>query len=236
MFTTIRRYHVKHPGQTAEVGRRVEQGLVPILKQQSGFVSYTAVDAGQDVAVSVSVYADRNAADAANRAAASWVKDNLADLIGAAEVTMGEQIVAATAASHEQQNLSVVRRGYDAFGRGDIPGLLTLLDPQVSWTTPGPADLPTAGARSGHAAVNTFFQNLASTGDILRFEPKEFIAQGDHVVVLGDDTTRVKATGKTVEFRWAHVFTLREGKVVSFEEIGDTTALVAEIRSAHAKL
>jgi uncharacterized protein len=235
MFTTMRRYHVKQPGQAAEVGRRVERGLLPILTQQSGFVSYAAVDAGGDVAVSVSVYADRNAAEAANQAAASWVKENLADLVGPAEVTMGEQIVQATA-SHEQRNLEVVRQGYDAFGRGDIPGLMTLLDPQVAWTTPGPADLPTAGARRGHAAVGDFFQKLASIGDILRFEPKEFITHGDHVVVLGDDTTRVKATGKTVDFRWTHVFTLREGKVVSFEEIGDVSALVAEIRSVHAKV
>ena len=44
----------------------------------------------------------------------------------------------------EQENLEVVRKGYEAFGRGDIPGLLSLLDPQISWVTPGPKDLPIA--------------------------------------------------------------------------------------------
>jgi ketosteroid isomerase-like protein len=137
---------------------------------------------------------------------------------------------------NEEQNLDIVRRGYDAFGRGDIPGLLSLLDAQVSWVTPGPADLPTAGTRQGHQAVREFFGTLSNLGDILRFEPKDFIAQGDRVVVLGDDTTRVKATGKSVEFRWAHVFTVRSGKVVAFEEIGDVSALVAEVRSAQARV
>jgi hypothetical protein len=235
MFTTIRRYQVKKSGQAAEVGRRAERGLVPILSRQPGFVSYSLIDAGQDVELSISVFVDRSAADAANRVAASWVKDNLGDLVGAPDVTMGERLVNAIAAP-EQQNLNVVRQGYAAFARGDIPCLLTLLDPQVQWTTPGPADLPTAGSRRGHAAVDDFFRSLTAVGDILRFEPKEFIAQGHRVIVLGDDTMRVKATGKSVEGRWTHVFTLRQGKIVDFDEFGDVSALVAELRSAHVQV
>ncbi len=96
MFVTIRRYQGQ-PGQTDEVVRRVQQGLVPIVSKQHGFVSYHAVDVGNDVAVSISMYESRADADAANAAAASWVKANLSDLIGPAEVTVGEVRVAATA-------------------------------------------------------------------------------------------------------------------------------------------
>src|SRR5438552_3245293 len=55
MFVTIRRYQGK-PGQTEETVSRVKTGLLPILTRQQGFASYTAVDAGNDVAVSVSTY------------------------------------------------------------------------------------------------------------------------------------------------------------------------------------
>lgn len=137
---------------------------------------------------------------------------------------------------NEQQNLSIVRNAYDAFGRGDIPGLLGLLDDRVSWVTPGPADLPTAGTRKGHDDVQEFFLALSGLVDIVRFEPKEFIAQGDRVVVIGDDTTRVKATGRTIELRWVHAFTVLNGKVAAFEEYGDVSALVAEVRSAQARV
>jgi len=136
----------------------------------------------------------------------------------------------------EQQNLDVVRRGYEAFGSGDIPGLLRLLHHDVSWVTPGPADLPTAGIRNGHEAVREFFASLMSIGDILRFEPRDFIARGDKVIVIGDDTTRVKATGNSVEFRWVHIFELRDGKVASFDERGDVSALVAELRAAQTQV
>jgi len=134
----------------------------------------------------------------------------------------------------EEQNIGVVQRGYEAFGRGDIESLLALLDETITWTTPGPADLPVAGNRRGRAGVAEFFQTLVATVDIVRFEPKQFVAQGDVVVVLGDDTSRVKATGASIEFEWVHVFTLRDGKIVAFKEYGDVSALVAEVRSAPA--
>ena len=134
----------------------------------------------------------------------------------------------------EEQNIGVVQRGYEAFGRGDIESLLALLDETITWSTPGPADLPMAGNRRGRAGVAEFFQTLVATVDVLRFEPKQFVAQGDVVVVLGDDTSRVKATGVSIEFEWVHVFTLRDGKVIAFKEYGDVSALVAEVRSAQA--
>src|SRR5687768_1213752 len=53
----------------------------------------------------------------------------------------------------EQENVDVVKQGYEAFGRGDIPGLLMQLDANVTWVTPGPSELPTAGDRRGHQGV-----------------------------------------------------------------------------------
>lgn len=134
------------------------------------------------------------------------------------------------------QNVEIVRHACAAFGRGDLPGLLNLMDPEVSWVTPGPPDLPTAGPRRGHDDVRRFFEALPRLVEITRFEPREFFAQGDKVVVLGHDSSIFRATGKSLEFRWVHVFTVRDAKIVAFEEIGDTSAMVAELRSAQARV
>jgi uncharacterized protein len=136
----------------------------------------------------------------------------------------------------EQENLALVRQGYEAFGRADLEQLLNLLDPQVNWITSGPADLPIAGTRRGRAAVAQFFGTLLDVVDMLRFEPQEFIAHRDKVVVLGTDTVRVKATGRTIDGRWAHVVTVLNGKIVEFESISDVSALVAEVRAAEERL
>ena len=131
-----------------------------------------------------------------------------------------------------QQNLELVQRGYEAFGRGDLDGLLALLDESVEWRSPGPADLPTAGTRRGKQQVAEFFRALGEVLDMQRFEPQTFLADGDRVIVLGDDTARIKATGKVLDSRWAHTFTVKNGKIIGFEEYFDTAAMVAEIRSA----
>jgi uncharacterized protein len=135
----------------------------------------------------------------------------------------------------EQQNVDIVRQVYTAFGRGDFDGILATLDPQVSWRTPGPPDLPTAGLRHGVDAVREFFGTLLNTFEITNFVPNDFLAQGDLVVVLGTSLERVKATGNAIEFRWVHIFTVRNGRIVSFEEPADVSGLVDEFRTAQVR-
>ena len=132
----------------------------------------------------------------------------------------------------EQQNVELVKKGYDAFGRGDIDGLLALFDEQIEWTTPGPLDLPSAGRRHGHREVADFFGVLNDLFEFQRFEPKTFVAQGDVVVVLGEDTVRIKAARSVHDFEWAHVFQVRNGKVATFREYGDVTPVVLALRAA----
>lgn len=135
----------------------------------------------------------------------------------------------------EQDNRALVQRGYEAFGRGDIEALLALFDEDVEWITPGPSDLPTAGRRRGRQQVAEFFQIVNSLFEVQRFETEAFVCEGDRVVVVGSETSRVNATGKVLEMRWAHVFTVRNGKVATFEEFQDLSAVVAELRHAQSR-
>ena len=135
----------------------------------------------------------------------------------------------------EQENVAIVRNGYEAFGRGDLDALIDTMDANVEWTSPGPSDLATAGKRQGHQQVKQFFATVNELYDFQRFEPHTFVADGDTVVVLGEDTVTLKATGKTVSESWAHVFTIRNGKIARFQEYIDTAAVVAELRAAQAK-
>ena len=134
----------------------------------------------------------------------------------------------------EQQNIDIVRSLYAAFGRGDVEGILAALDPQVSWRTPGHPDLPTAGLRQGVPAVREFFGLLLNTFDIAEFQAQDFLAAGDKVVVLGSSREGPKGSGRLVDFRWVHVFTFQNGRIVAFEEPADVIQLVAEFRRSQA--
>jgi ketosteroid isomerase-like protein len=133
----------------------------------------------------------------------------------------------------EQQNLDAVRGMYAAFGRGDLEGVLAYLDPEISWRTPGAPDLPTAGLRHGVPAVREFFGVLLTTFEIVDFQPRDFLAAGEKVVVLGTSREGPKG-GKLVDFRWVHVFTFQNGKIAAFEEPADVSELVAQFRQANA--
>jgi ketosteroid isomerase-like protein len=122
----------------------------------------------------------------------------------------------------ETRNTKLVQDAYAAFGRGDIPALLALLDPGVEWTAIVGSRIPTSGTRHGRDGVKEFFQQLGASIDFERFEPREFIAQGDKVVTLGHYTRRSKATGRSFDSDWVMVFTVRNGLLTRFMEFADS--------------
>ena len=135
-----------------------------------------------------------------------------------------------------QQNIGLVQRGYEAFGRGDIPGFLSLLDGNVEWTSPGTSDLPTAGTRRGPTQVGEFFGVLNELIDFERFEPQTFLADGDRVVVLGIAQYKVKGgSGRSLTEHWCHLFTIRNGTIAAFYEYVDTAPLAAELKTVGAR-
>ena len=132
-----------------------------------------------------------------------------------------------------QQNIDLVQQGYAAFGRGDMPTFLSLLDANIEWTTPGMSDLPTAGTRRGPAQVGEFFGVLADLVEFEHFEPQTFFAEGDRVVVLGTARSKVKGgSGQPLIENWCHSFKVRDGKIVEFFEYLDTAPFAAELKTA----
>jgi ketosteroid isomerase-like protein len=121
-------------------------------------------------------------------------------------------------------NVEVVQETYEAVGRGDISALLDLLADDVEWAFQGPSVIPFTGTRRGREGVAEFFSLVGGNLEFERFEPREFVAQGDTVVVLGFERSIVKPTGRTFEQEWAHVYKLRDGKVAEFLALEDTAA------------
>jgi uncharacterized protein len=133
----------------------------------------------------------------------------------------------------EQENVQVVQEVYAAFQRGDIEAVLRPMADDVRWWVPGSREsIPYAGTRSGRDEVAQFFVILGGAVEFERFEPSQYIAQGDEVVALGSDRRRFKATDKVIESQWAMVFTLRQGKIASFRAYDDTEAAAAALRAS----
>src|SRR6478672_2061561 len=103
----------------------------------------------------------------------------------------------------EQENVKIVQDMYAAFGRGDIPGVLNHLTDDVVWTTYAPSDkIPWAGKLQGKDGVGKFFSLLNEAVEFSKFEPKEFIANGNKVVVLGTSTGIYRSNHNSNDQEW----------------------------------
>ncbi len=132
----------------------------------------------------------------------------------------------------EQTNVDVIQQAYAAFGRGDISALLSLLTDDVEWSQPGPSAIPFAGTRHGREGATEFFSLIGEMLEFEQFVPREFVAQGDTVVVLGYERSLVKQTGRTIEQEWVHVYTLSNGKIAKGRLFEDTAAQVVAFGAA----
>ena len=130
------------------------------------------------------------------------------------------------------KNVQIVKDFFAAIGRSDRKGLLALAAEDIEWIIPG-EDWPLAGTRHGHAGLADLFET-ASKSIETSTEPREFIAQGDRVLVVGFARGTIKATNKTFEDNWIFAITVRDGKLTSIREYVDTQALARAARASNA--
>jgi ketosteroid isomerase-like protein len=115
----------------------------------------------------------------------------------------------------------VVTTGYRAVAAGDIPTFLGLLDDKIEWTEA--AGFPYAGTYHGLQAVfEGVFTKLGGEWDGFKAEPSQFVVEGDEVVSVGTYSGTYQATGKSFSARYAHVWTVKDNKIVRFEQIVDS--------------
>ncbi|MDH5751642.1 MAG: hypothetical protein OEZ59_04425 [Deltaproteobacteria bacterium] len=90
MYAIIRRYKTT---AAAEVAKRVEEEFVPLISKARGFLGYYVIDEGCGSMASISIFADREAAEYTNKLAADWVKDHPTALPEPPDITSGEVLL-----------------------------------------------------------------------------------------------------------------------------------------------
>jgi ketosteroid isomerase-like protein len=118
-------------------------------------------------------------------------------------------------------NAELVRRGYEAFNRGDFEGVLALFDPELRINV-----LPEtmmAQTFHGHEGFLRLMAENAEMFESYRNHPEEVIELGDdHIVVIVRSEARGRLSGAEVEGRLVHLWTLRDGRVIRFEAFPTT--------------
>ena len=115
---------------------------------------------------------------------------------------------------------------YDKLASGDAPGALGLMAADIEWITMWHYRVD---GRGPDRVAEGLFKPLMAEWSSFALVPTEFIAEGNTVVSLGEFTGVHSVTGKKADARYAHVWTITDGKITRFRQYIDTEA-VAEAR------
>ena len=127
-----------------------------------------------------------------------------------------------------QENVEIVRRGNDAFNRGNFERFAEGLHPDIEFRDLAhAADAPET--LRGAQALLSLMSEWRESFDEFRAEISEYIDAGDHVVCVTRWTGRGKASDAVVDVSQVDVYEVREGKIVraTLAYPNKTTALEA---------
>jgi ketosteroid isomerase-like protein len=122
-----------------------------------------------------------------------------------------------------QTNVEIVRGLYESFGKGDVPTVLGHMHQDIEWNEAENFIYADGNPYIGPQAVlEGVFMRLGSEWEGFTVTPEEWIDAGNRVVVLGIYQGTHTGTAKRVRAQFAHVWSLKEARVVRFQQYTDT--------------
>jgi uncharacterized protein len=108
-----------------------------------------------------------------------------------------------------------MRRVIEAWNRKEQESVMPLFDPDV--ITDATRRLMNPKTYTGIEGVRAMLADRDEVWEEFRFEPDEFLDAGDRVLVIGRWVGKGRGSGVEVVQPIAHIFTLRDGRIVRSE-------------------
>lgn len=123
-------------------------------------------------------------------------------------------------------NADLVRAIYDRFGRGDVSGVIDLFDENIEWYEAEHVAYSVGAPLVGPQAIldhAVAFTRVPEAFEDFSIEVRRIVDAGDTVLVEARyRSPNVYATGKPLDAQVAHVWDMRDGKVIRWQQYIDT--------------
>ena len=131
-------------------------------------------------------------------------------------------------------NLDLLRSTYEGLSGENATRLLAALTPDCEWLeAPG---FPYAGTYVGaEAIVANVFQRLASEWIDYRAEAGNYLEQGEQIAAFGVYSGTFKATGRSMQASFAHLYTFRDGKIARMVQYVDSHMVQQAMQGSPAR-
>jgi ketosteroid isomerase-like protein len=127
-------------------------------------------------------------------------------------------------------NADLVRPIYEEWGRGNWRPLFDVYAPGMAWGWSDEFPTELEGVKPDDRDPNPRLRAWLTPWEHWRAEAEEFIEIGDHVVVVANYIGRGRGSGIEIRQQGAHVFELRDGKVVRLEIFASRDRAIASVR------
>jgi ketosteroid isomerase-like protein len=127
----------------------------------------------------------------------------------------------------EQENVALVQKILEAFGRGDVQTILESCSADCEFYSPGPAVIPYSGRKHGQTGMQEYFSALIGTQSDADLSIERVLAQGDMVVAIGQYHAKVKATNWPIHSPVVLTWQIAGGKVIKYSVLSDTASIAA---------
>lgn len=129
------------------------------------------------------------------------------------------------------ENVGVIDGLYQAFAKGDIPGALAAMDAEIVWheaeNFPYADNNPYIGPE---AVLNGVFARIGAEWEYWKLNDIQLHDMSNNQVLatLRYDAKH-KQTGKVLDAQTAHLWTLKNGKIIAFQQFTDTKQAAATV-------
>ena len=121
------------------------------------------------------------------------------------------------------QNYDAIKGLYDAFAIGDIPNVLAVLHEDIIWNEaenfPYADNNPYQGPQ---AVLEGVFARCGGEWDGFAVHMNTLYDAGDHIIATGKYLGTYKQTGVSMNPQAVHIWTMKEGKAIRFQQHIDT--------------
>jgi ketosteroid isomerase-like protein len=123
---------------------------------------------------------------------------------------------------NEMTNLEIIKSTYEGeTSEENGKNLAKYVVKNISWTEA--KGFPYAGTYIGLESISkNVFSRLGNEWIGYKFTPEDYVAGEDKVVAYGTYTGIYRKTNVSFEARVAHVWKLKDGKIISFEQFVDS--------------
>lgn len=117
------------------------------------------------------------------------------------------------------EDVKILREAYGALNVGDVEGALAVLDEDAEWCEH--SDIPEAGLYQGRDSIRAFLESFLESWEDFSQETEDVIAGEGCVLILLRSHSRGRGSGVDVEARYAHLWTMKDGRGVRVDAYFD---------------